>query len=248
MRPGGLVASPAASPGWRLAATLLCARHGGRIARPRRPDRLRAGPRGPREQPQGRRPRGPARRAGGVHGGLGVGQVVAGVRHVVRRGPAALPRVGGSVRAAVVRPDAGAAGRQHRGSAAGGGVAAAARRRDLEVVGRRFGNEFGLYFVFSIKANNVDHETPMFAGLAHDEHTGRLILAVLSFDGTLLAKQDFSLHSAFLRGASLIFVGGNADSIVGLASPSSEHRSVPLEGLLLTRIRLEPTWSLGRSL
>ena len=113
---------------------------------------------------------------------------------------------------------------------------------------RRFGNEFGLYFVFSIKTNNVDHETPMFAGLAHDEHIGRLILAVLSFDGTLLEKQDFPLHSAFLRGASLIFVGGNADSIVGLASPSSEHRSVPLEGLLLTRVRLEPTWSLGRSL
>jgi len=113
---------------------------------------------------------------------------------------------------------------------------------------RRFGDVLGLYFVFSIKANNIDRETPMFAGLAHDERAGRLILAVLSSDGALLAKQDFPLQSAFLRGASLILVGSNADSIVGLASPSSEHRSVPLEKVLLTRIRLEPTWSLGRSL
>lgn len=113
---------------------------------------------------------------------------------------------------------------------------------------RRFGNDLGLYFVFSIKANNIDREVPMFAGLAHDGRAGRLVLAVFSVDGNLLAKQDFPLQSGFLRGASLIFDGSNADSIVGLGSPSSEPRSIPLEGLLLTRIRLEPTWSLGRSL
>jgi len=113
---------------------------------------------------------------------------------------------------------------------------------------RRFGNDLGLYFIFSIKANNADSKTPIFAGLAHDGRAGRLVLAVLSADGTLLAKQDFPLQSAFLRGASLIFDGSNADSIVGLGSPSSEPHSIPLEGLLLTRIRLEPTWSLGRSL
>ena len=56
--------------------------------------RLRPRPRRPRAQPQERRRRHPARRAGRLHRRLRLGQVVARLRHALRRGPAALPRVG----------------------------------------------------------------------------------------------------------------------------------------------------------
>ena len=69
----------------------------------RRDRRLRARPRRPRAQPPQRRRRHPARRAGRVHRGLRLGQVVAGLRHALRRGAAPLLRVGGAVRAPAAR-------------------------------------------------------------------------------------------------------------------------------------------------
>ena len=102
--------------------------------RPGRP--LRARPRRQRAQPPQRRRRHPARRHGRVHRGLRLGQVVAGLRHAVRRGAAPLLRVGGAVRA-----PAAAAGRcaarpgDHR-AAAGGGPAAAPRSGHVPLVGR----------------------------------------------------------------------------------------------------------------
>ena len=47
----------------------------------------------------------PARRAGRLHRRLRLGQVVARVRHALRRGAAALPRIGLALRAAAVPPD-----------------------------------------------------------------------------------------------------------------------------------------------
>ena len=61
--------------------------------------------RGAREtQPQERRPRHPARRAGGVHRRFGLGEVVAGVRHALRGGAAPLSRIGLALRAAADPP------------------------------------------------------------------------------------------------------------------------------------------------
>src|SRR5688500_10391267 len=54
--------------------------------------RLRPRPRRAPPQPEGRRRRPAARRARRLHGGLGLGQVVARVRHDLRRGAAALSR------------------------------------------------------------------------------------------------------------------------------------------------------------
>ena len=72
---------------------------------PLRPRRLRPRPRRARAQPEERRRRHPARRAGRLHRRLRLGQVVARVRHALRRGAAALPRVGRPVRAPAVPPD-----------------------------------------------------------------------------------------------------------------------------------------------
>ena len=55
-------------------------------------------------------------------------QVVAGVRHPLRRGPAALPRVRRALRPPAVPPDRRARGGRHRRAAAGGRPPAAARR------------------------------------------------------------------------------------------------------------------------
>ena len=71
-------------------------------AGPRHGVRLR--PRGPHPQPEERRRRHPAGRPGRVHRRVRVGQVVAGVRHPLRRGPAALPRVRRPVRPPAVPP------------------------------------------------------------------------------------------------------------------------------------------------
>ena len=98
---------------------------------------LRPRPRGPRAQPEGRRRRHPARRAGGVHRRVRVGQVVAGLRHALRRGPAALPRVGVALRAPAVPPARRAGRRRDRRAAAGRRAAAAARRADDALVGRQ---------------------------------------------------------------------------------------------------------------
>nr|GFD31171.1 hypothetical protein [Tanacetum cinerariifolium] len=73
--------------------------------------------------------------AGGVHGRVGLGQVVAGLRHAVCRGPAALPRIGVAVCAAAVSPAFGARGRYRGRAAAGRGLAAAARRGHHALVG-----------------------------------------------------------------------------------------------------------------
>ena len=66
-----------------------------------------------------RRPRPAARPADRVHRPVGFGQVVARVRHDLRRGPAPLRRVAVGVRPAVPRPDGQARRRLHRGSVAG---------------------------------------------------------------------------------------------------------------------------------
>ena len=62
-------------------------------------------------------------------GRVGVGQVVAGVRHDLRRGAAAVLRVGGAVRAAAAAAGRRAGRRGDHRAAAGGGAAAAPRRR-----------------------------------------------------------------------------------------------------------------------
>ena len=68
---------------------------------------------------QQRRPRAAARPADRVHRPVGLGQVVARVRHDLRRGPAPLRRVAVGVRPAVPRPDGQARRRLHRGPVAG---------------------------------------------------------------------------------------------------------------------------------
>ena len=72
-----------------------------------------------RAQPQGRLARPAARRHDRLHRPVRVGQVQPGVRHDLRRGPAALRRVPVGVRAAVPRPDGQARRRLHRGPVAG---------------------------------------------------------------------------------------------------------------------------------
>ena len=76
-------------------------------------------PRGARAQPPQRRPRAAARSADRVHRAVGLGQVVARVRHDLRRGPAPLRRVAVGVRPAVPRADGQARRRLHRGPVAG---------------------------------------------------------------------------------------------------------------------------------
>ncbi len=64
-------------------------------------------------------PRAAARQAHRVHRAVGLGEVVAGLRHDLRRGPAALRRVAVGLRPAVPRPDGQARRRLHRGPVAG---------------------------------------------------------------------------------------------------------------------------------
>ena len=77
----------------------------------RSPDR----PRRPRAQPPQRRPRPAPRQAHRLHRPVRLGQVVAGVRHDLRRGPAPVRRVAVGLRPAVPRPDGQARRRLHRG-------------------------------------------------------------------------------------------------------------------------------------
>ena len=72
-------------------------------------------PGSPGAQPQGRLPRPAARLPHRLHRALRLGQVEPGVRHHLRRGPAALRRVALGVRPAVPRPDGQARRRLHRG-------------------------------------------------------------------------------------------------------------------------------------
>ena len=68
---------------------------------------------------------------------LRLGQVVAGLRHALRRGAAPLLRIGLAVRAPPDRPGRRARRRFDRGPAAGGGAAAAARHAERALVGRQ---------------------------------------------------------------------------------------------------------------
>src|SRR3990172_8619690 len=74
---------------------------------------------GSRAQSEGHRRHDPARQAGGDYGAVGVGEVVAGVRHDLRGGSAALCRVAVRVRPAVPGADGEAGRRLHRGAVAG---------------------------------------------------------------------------------------------------------------------------------
>ena len=73
----------------------------------------------PRAQPQGRHGHDAARRAGRHHRPLGLGQVVAGVRHDLRRGPAPLRRVAERLRPPVPGADGQAGRGLDRGPVAG---------------------------------------------------------------------------------------------------------------------------------
>ena len=73
----------------------------------------------PRAQPEGGRRRPAAQPAGGRHRAVGLGQVVAGLRHAVRRGAAPLRRVAVGLRPPVPRADGEARRRPHRRAVAG---------------------------------------------------------------------------------------------------------------------------------
>ncbi|KAG1249526.1 hypothetical protein G6F68_013277 [Rhizopus microsporus] len=100
-----------------------------------RRQRLRRGARCARAQPQECRCLHSAQCTGGVLRGLGFGQVVAGLRHRVRRSAAALLRVGGAVCTAPDRPGGRARCGCHRRPAAGSGPAAAARGQQCALIG-----------------------------------------------------------------------------------------------------------------
>jgi hypothetical protein len=88
-----------------------------------------------RAQPEERGRGHPPRRAGGVHRRVGIGEVVARLRHPLRRGAAALPGVGVAVRAAPLPPARRPRGRFHRRAATRGGAPAAARLAHHALVG-----------------------------------------------------------------------------------------------------------------
>ena len=79
----------------------------------------------------------PRRRPGRLHGRLRLGQIVAGVRHALRRGAAAIPRIRLALCPAAVPPAGRARGRRDRRPAAGRGPAAAARLALHPLVGRQ---------------------------------------------------------------------------------------------------------------
>ena len=81
--------------------------------------RLTRHPRCPGAQPARRRPRPAPRPPHRLHRPVGLGQVLAGLRHHLRRGPAPLRRVAVGLRPAVPGPDGQARRRLHRGPVAG---------------------------------------------------------------------------------------------------------------------------------
>jgi hypothetical protein len=99
--------------------------------------RLRSRTRRPRAQPEGRRRRHPPRRARRVLRRLRVGQVLTRVRHPLCRSPAALLRVGRSVRAAADRPGRRAGRRRHLRATARSRASAAAWHAWIALVGRQ---------------------------------------------------------------------------------------------------------------
>ena len=90
-----------------------------------------------RAQSQERRSRNSPRCPGRVHRRVRLRQIVAGIRHALRRGPAALSRIGRALRPAAVPSDGRARGRRDRRPAAGRGLAAAARFAHHALVGRQ---------------------------------------------------------------------------------------------------------------
>ncbi len=101
------------------------------------PPRLCARARRPRTQPEKRQPRHPARRARRLHRRVRLRQILARLRHPVRRSPAALPGIGLALCAPPVPPDAGAGSRRDRRPAARGRPAAAARLAHHALLGRQ---------------------------------------------------------------------------------------------------------------
>ncbi len=83
-------------------------------------ERSSGGPGCPGAQPPQRRPRPPPRQAHRLHRPLRLREVVARLRHDLRRGPASLRRVAVRLRPAVPRPDGQARRRLHRGPVARG--------------------------------------------------------------------------------------------------------------------------------
>lgn len=104
-----------------------------------------------RAQPQERGRGHPARCAGGVHRGVRLGQVVAGVRYRICRSAAALPGFDLAVCAAPDRPGRRAGSGFHRRPAAGGSLAAGARRAECALVGgqRHHHLQFPAHAVFA---------------------------------------------------------------------------------------------------
>ena len=100
---------------WPARPAPYCRRQPDDFANPR----LHPCPRRAPEQPARARPRHPAAPAGRGHRRVRLRQVLAGVRHGLRRGPAPLRRDVLAVRAPVPRPHGQAAGRPHRGHPAG---------------------------------------------------------------------------------------------------------------------------------
>ena len=85
-------------------------------------------------QLEGRLTRHSSERAGCLHGGFGIGEVVFGFRHVVRGGAAALPRISCALRAASISPAGGARVRSNRWAAARGCAAATTRNANDPIV------------------------------------------------------------------------------------------------------------------
>ena len=126
---GRSVRRPAHQPG--RAAVRSRAADAGR----RRAGRWHARAGGARAQPEERVGGDPAQPAGGGHRGQRLGQVDAGVRRAVRRGPAALPRLPADLRAPVRAPAGPARGGPGGGGAADGGAGAEAVTRVQHVDG-----------------------------------------------------------------------------------------------------------------
>ena len=106
-----------------------------RIAQPRRPVERGACAWRTRAQPPERGRRHSAQCAGGVQRCLGLGQVVARVRDDLRRGAAALLRIGGALRTSAHRSGRCARGRLHRRPATCGRTATTARHAECALVG-----------------------------------------------------------------------------------------------------------------
>ena len=129
-----------------------------------------------RAQPQERGRGYPARCAGGVYRRVRLGQVVAGLRHLVCRSAAALSGFDLAVCAASDRPGRRARSGCHRRPAAGGGTAAGARRAECALLGGQRDHHLQLaaHAVFArrpVPAGAGDH----LCGWVFAEYAGRCL-------------------------------------------------------------------------